>query len=199
MRTLRGGLPVVLHPHAGRQTRCLVVLQVRLSGLWSLVGVVVINGKEWVQELAKDLTAAFKKWLFLGTPLGSVVLRLMMDKLSVEMMRNYVLPVAETIIEATVSVAGFSPSNTFNTLIDCRWEQFSLRSKAILGPHLMPVRRRRRRNRMKLLRSGDAPLVTLRLFLTAPQAAFLGFTFAILIAFISFRARLLIIAGRKGR
>jgi len=66
----------------------------------STVGVVVIDGKERVQELAKDLTAAFKKWLFLGTPLGSVVLRLMMDKLSAEMMRDYVLPVAETIIEA---------------------------------------------------------------------------------------------------
>ncbi len=66
----------------------------------SPVGVVVINGKERVQELAKDLTTAFKKWLFLGTPLGAVVLRLMTDKLSVAMMRNYVLPVAETIIAA---------------------------------------------------------------------------------------------------
>ena len=66
----------------------------------SPVGVVVINGKERVQELAKDLTVAFKKWLFLGTPVGSVILRLMMDKLSVEMMRNFVLPVAKVIIEA---------------------------------------------------------------------------------------------------
>ncbi len=41
----------------------------------SPVGVVVINGKERVQELAKDLTAAFKKWRFLGTPVGSVRLR----------------------------------------------------------------------------------------------------------------------------
>ncbi len=66
----------------------------------SPVGVVVINGKERVQELAKDLTAAFKKWLFLGTPLGSVILRLMMDKPSVKMMRDFVLPVAKAIIEA---------------------------------------------------------------------------------------------------
>ena len=66
----------------------------------SLVGVVVINGKEKVQELAKDLTAAFRKWLFLGTPVGSVILRLMMDKTSVEMMKNLVLPVAEKIIDA---------------------------------------------------------------------------------------------------
>ncbi|MEO5366812.1 MAG: nitroreductase family protein [Magnetococcus sp. WYHC-3] len=66
----------------------------------SSVGVVVINGKERVQELAKDLTAAFQKWLFLGTPVGSVVLRLMMDKPSVAMMRTFVLPVAKVIIEA---------------------------------------------------------------------------------------------------
>jgi len=66
----------------------------------SPVGVVVINGKERVQELAKDLAAAFKKWFFLGTPVGSVMLRLMMDKLSAEMMRNFVLPVAKTIIAA---------------------------------------------------------------------------------------------------
>lgn len=66
----------------------------------SAVGVVVINGRERVQELAKDLTEAFKKWLFLGTPIGSVVQRLMMDKPSAEMMRNYVLPLAKTIIEA---------------------------------------------------------------------------------------------------
>jgi len=66
----------------------------------SPVGVVVVNGKERVQELAKDLAAAFRKWLFLGTPVGSVILRLMMDKRSVAMMRDFVLPVAKTIIEA---------------------------------------------------------------------------------------------------
>ncbi len=66
----------------------------------SPVGVVVINGKERVQELAKDLVAAFRKWLFLGTPVGSVILRLMMDKRSAELMRNFVLPVAKTIIQA---------------------------------------------------------------------------------------------------
>jgi nitroreductase len=65
----------------------------------SPVGVVVINGKERVQELAKDLTAAFRKWLFLKSPIGSVVLRFMMDKQSVDLMRTFVLPVAETIIE----------------------------------------------------------------------------------------------------
>lgn len=66
----------------------------------SPVGVVVINGKERVQELAKDLTVAFRKWLFLGTPVGSVMLRFMMDKPSVNMMRNFVLPVARAIIES---------------------------------------------------------------------------------------------------
>ncbi len=66
----------------------------------SPVGVVVINGTERVQELAKDLTVAFRKWLFLGTPVGSVMLRLMMDKPSVNMMRNFVLPVARAIIES---------------------------------------------------------------------------------------------------
>lgn len=66
----------------------------------SPVGVVVICGKERVQELAKDLTVAFKKWLFFGTPVGSVVLRLMMDKTSVNMMRTLVLPVVRAIIEA---------------------------------------------------------------------------------------------------
>ncbi len=63
------------------------------------VGVVVINGKERVRELAIDLTAAFRKWLFLGTPAGSLMLRLMMDKTSAEMMRDLVLPVARKIIE----------------------------------------------------------------------------------------------------
>lgn len=66
----------------------------------SSVGVVVINGKERVRELASDLAAVFKKWLFLGTPVGSVLLRLMMDKASVEMMRNFVLPVVETTLAA---------------------------------------------------------------------------------------------------
>ncbi len=65
----------------------------------SPVGVVVINGKERVQELARDLSAVFRKWLFLKSPVGSVVLRLMMDKQAVELMRTFVLPVAETIIE----------------------------------------------------------------------------------------------------
>lgn len=66
----------------------------------SPVGVVVINGKERVQELADDLVAVFRKWLFLKTPVGSMVLRLMMDKLSADLMRNFVLPVSDTIIEA---------------------------------------------------------------------------------------------------
>jgi nitroreductase len=66
----------------------------------SEVGVVVINGREKVQALAKDLVDVFKKWLFLSTPVGSLILRLMMDKPSVEMMRNFVLPVARTIIDA---------------------------------------------------------------------------------------------------
>jgi nitroreductase len=66
----------------------------------SPVGVVVINGKERVQELAKDLTTAFRKWLFLGTPIGSVMLRLMMDKASVKMMKTFVLPVVREIIES---------------------------------------------------------------------------------------------------
>lgn len=66
----------------------------------SSVGVVVINGKERVQDLAKDLVVVFKKWLFLKSPVGLVVLRFMMDKKSTEMMRTFVLPVAETIIEA---------------------------------------------------------------------------------------------------
>ncbi len=66
----------------------------------SPVGVVVINGKERVQELAKDMTAVFRKWLFLKSPVGSVMLRLMMDKQLADLMRTFVLPVAETIIAA---------------------------------------------------------------------------------------------------
>jgi len=66
----------------------------------SPVGVVVINGKERVQELADDLASAFRKWLFLKTPVGSIMLRFMMDKQSVALMKNFVLPVADTIIEA---------------------------------------------------------------------------------------------------
>jgi ferredoxin len=66
----------------------------------SPVGVVVINGRDRVQELANDLMAVFRKWLFLKTPVGSIMLRFMMDKRSVDLMKNFVLPVAETIIEA---------------------------------------------------------------------------------------------------
>lgn len=66
----------------------------------SPVGVVVINGRDRVQELAHDLVAAFKKWRFLKTPVGSILLRFMMDKPSVELMKNFVLPVVDTIIEA---------------------------------------------------------------------------------------------------
>jgi ferredoxin len=66
----------------------------------SEVGVVVINGREKVQALAEDMVAVFKKWLFLSTPVGSLILRLMMDKPSVEMMRNFVLPLAGAIIDA---------------------------------------------------------------------------------------------------
>ncbi len=66
----------------------------------SPVGVVVIQGKDRVQELADDLVAAFKKWLFLKTPVGSILLRCMMNKQSVELMKNFILPVADAIIEA---------------------------------------------------------------------------------------------------
>ncbi len=66
----------------------------------SPVGVVVIHGKERVQELADDLVATFRKWLFLKTPVGSLILRFMMDKQTRELMRNFVLPVVGAIIEA---------------------------------------------------------------------------------------------------
>lgn len=66
----------------------------------SPVGVVVINGKERVRELAKDLTKVFGKWLFLKSPVGKIALRFMMDKPSVDLMRTFVLPVAEAIIDA---------------------------------------------------------------------------------------------------
>ena len=32
------------------------------------MGVVAVNGRERVQDLARDVTAALGKWLFLGTP-----------------------------------------------------------------------------------------------------------------------------------
>lgn len=66
----------------------------------SPVGVVVINGKDRVQELAADLVPVFRKWLFLKSPVGSLLLRLMMDKPTRALMRNFVLPVADSIIEA---------------------------------------------------------------------------------------------------
>jgi ferredoxin len=66
----------------------------------SPVGVVVINGKARVQELAEDLMPAFKKWLFMRTSVGSFVMRLMMDRSTRDLMRTYVLPVASEILEA---------------------------------------------------------------------------------------------------
>jgi len=66
----------------------------------SPVGVVVINGKEKVRELAGDLCAAFRKWRFLGTPIGSLVLRLMMSRTETALMKRFVLPIVEEIIKA---------------------------------------------------------------------------------------------------
>lgn len=66
----------------------------------SPVGVAVINGKEKVQELAGDVTNALRKWLFLGTPLGAVMLAFMMDKTMAGIMKNFVLPVTGKILEA---------------------------------------------------------------------------------------------------
>jgi nitroreductase len=63
------------------------------------VGVVVINGKERVQELAADLTGVFKKWQFFANPVGYSVLRLMAGKATAALMKSYVLPVVTRIVE----------------------------------------------------------------------------------------------------
>jgi len=63
----------------------------------SPVGVVVVHGKQRVQELANDLMPALEKWRFFGTPVGSLVMRLIMDQPTRGLMRTYVLPVTEEI------------------------------------------------------------------------------------------------------
>jgi ferredoxin len=64
------------------------------------VGVVVINGRDRVQEFAEDLCAVFKKWLFFRTWPGKCVMRLVMDKPTRALMRDYVMPIAAEILEA---------------------------------------------------------------------------------------------------
>jgi len=64
------------------------------------VGVVVINGAEAVQEFALELCIVFKKWLFLATPVGKILSRMIMDKPTRELMRDFVLPVVKEIIAA---------------------------------------------------------------------------------------------------
>ncbi|MBF0510877.1 MAG: nitroreductase family protein [Candidatus Omnitrophica bacterium] len=63
------------------------------------VGVVIINDKKRVQALAADLCAVFKKWLFFRTPAGALMMRLIMDKPTRALMRDYVLPVTVEILE----------------------------------------------------------------------------------------------------
>ncbi|MBF0122809.1 MAG: nitroreductase family protein [Candidatus Omnitrophica bacterium] len=64
------------------------------------VGVIVINGKERVQEFAEDLCQEFKKWLFFASPIGSLVMRGVMDKATRDMMKDLVLPITIEILEA---------------------------------------------------------------------------------------------------
>jgi len=64
------------------------------------VGVVVINGKERVQELAADLMEAFKKWRIFTNPVGYGLMRLMADKATADVMKQYVMPAVSSIIEA---------------------------------------------------------------------------------------------------
>lgn len=63
------------------------------------VGLVVINGQKRVQELAGDLCGVFKKWLFFKTPLGSLVMSIVMDRPTREKISNYVIPVTVDILE----------------------------------------------------------------------------------------------------
>lgn len=66
----------------------------------SAVGVVAVHGRDRVRALADDVRAGLRSWLFLGTPAGSIVLKLMMDRKSAHLMRTYVLPAARLILEA---------------------------------------------------------------------------------------------------
>lgn len=63
------------------------------------VGIVVVNGKDRVQEFAEDLCKEFKKWLFFKSLLGSLVMRFVMDKPTREMMKDLVLPITVDILE----------------------------------------------------------------------------------------------------
>ncbi|MDD5439660.1 MAG: nitroreductase family protein [Candidatus Omnitrophica bacterium] len=64
------------------------------------VGVVVINGKARVQEFASDICAAMKKWMFLASPAGTIMMKFIMDKTTAGMMKDFVLPLAGEIIKA---------------------------------------------------------------------------------------------------
>lgn len=64
------------------------------------VGVVVVHGRERVQELAGDLLPNMKRWFFFDTLPGRVFLRGVMGKVMENLMRNYVLPVVRELLAA---------------------------------------------------------------------------------------------------
>lgn len=64
------------------------------------VGVVVVHGRERVQELAGDLLPNMKKWLFFGTTPGRLLLRTLMGRSMANLMQHYVLPVVRELLAA---------------------------------------------------------------------------------------------------
>ncbi len=64
------------------------------------VGIIVVNGKDRVQELAEDLCKVFQQWLIFHNPIGDLAMRLMAGKATAALLKRFVLPIVIEIIKA---------------------------------------------------------------------------------------------------
>lgn len=62
------------------------------------VGVVVINGRQRVQELTADLCRVLKKWMIFTHPAASLLMYFLMDNPTRNMLKNLVLPATQSIL-----------------------------------------------------------------------------------------------------
>jgi len=67
------------------------------------VAVTVVLGRENVQALAAELCVSLKKFLFLETAAGQLMMKVTMKKSMIGLLRNYVLPETRKILEARES------------------------------------------------------------------------------------------------
>ena len=67
------------------------------------VGIIVVLGRERVRALAAELCVALKKFLFLETTAGRIMMKVTMKKKMIGLLKSYVLPGTREILEAQKS------------------------------------------------------------------------------------------------